>query len=94
MSQPMPLEDLTWREDALDRVAEFARSGREFTSDEVREGFREPHHPNAWGSIFSTQAKRGVIQRIGFRPSHIKSRHGSVTGIWRGVNVAVMEVAA
>jgi len=90
MSQPMPLEDLNWREDALDRVEAFARSGEEFTSDDVRDGFREPQHPNQWGGIFHTLANRGVIQRVGFRPSHNRSRRGGVTGIWQGVNVVAL----
>lgn len=93
MSQPMPLEDLNWREDALDRVEAFARTGEPFTSDDVREGFREPHHPNQWGGIFHTLANRGVIQQVGFRKSHMKSRKGSVTGIWQGVNYSVLRVA-
>lgn len=94
MSQPIALEDLTWREDALDRVESLARTGQPFTSDEVREGFREPHHPNQWGGIYTTLANRGVIVQVGFRKSHMKSRKGSVTGIWQGVNHSVLEWAA
>ena len=90
MSQAMPFEDPNWREDALERVENFARTGVPFTSDEVRTGFREPHHPNQWGGIFHTLANRGVIQRVGFRPSHNRSRRGGVTGIWQGVNVMAL----
>ena len=94
MTKPMALEDIGWRDDALERVEQFARSGTEFTSDDVREGFREPHHPNQWGGIYHTLANRGVIQRVGFRPSHNRTRRGGVTGVWRGVNVAALKVAA
>lgn len=82
----MALEDTGWREDALDRVADFARQGREFTSDEVRDGFREPHHPNQWGPVFKTLANRGVIKHMGFRKSQNRSRRGGATGIWQGVS--------
>ena len=37
----------------------------------------EPHHPNAWGSVF----RRG-FKRVGFRPSTIPSNHARLISVW------------
>lgn len=93
MSQAAAIEDLWWRDDALDRVEEFARLGVPFTADEVREGFREPPRPNMWGSVFSTLARQGVIQHVGARKSQHRSRRGGWTGIWQGTHPRLTMVA-
>jgi len=52
----------------------------EVTSDDVRRECQlEPLHHNAWGAVF-----RGKEwQAVGYRTSHIVSRHGGSQKVWR-----------
>lgn len=93
MTQPAALEDLGWRDDALERVEAFARSGAPFTADEVRDGFREPPKPSMWGPVFQTLAQRGVIHHVGAKKSQHRSRKGGWTGIWKGTSPKLAAVA-
>lgn len=78
--------DEWWRDGARRAVHALARTGREFTADDVRDfGVSEPDHPNRWGSLFLAASREGVIECVGARKSTRGPRHASLTRVWRGV---------
>lgn len=75
-----------WRSTALLAIREMARSGQEFTADDIRElGVTEPDQPNRWGGAFLTIAREGLIEAVGARRSTRGPRNGSLVRVWRGV---------
>lgn len=88
MTAPAVLET-DWKADALDAIADLARSGATFNADTLRaRGIGEPPHHNQWGSVFSTARRRGLIAKADYSSSTRKSRHGGFLHAWRGVNHA------
>lgn len=75
-----------WRDGAMRAVRHLARTGREFTADDVRHlGVPEPDHANRWGGVFLSASRDGVIECVGVRRSARTPRHASLTRVWRGV---------
>lgn len=76
-----------WRDWAFNVIQELARTGREFTNDDVRlRGVDEPPHPNHWGALFTAARRKGLIEPTGqVRPSTTPSRNASLNRVWRGV---------
>ena len=75
-----------WKAQVDDWIVFWARSGGEFTSDDIRlyvDG--EPHHDNAWGARFAAAARRGLIHRVGYRQSARPAGHARAVAVWRGV---------
>lgn len=78
-----------WTPHADKAIATLANTGRPFTNDDVRALIPDhitPHHPNAWGSLFSVWAGRGLIKMVGVRNSRQKSRHSGLQRVWQGTN--------
>lgn len=79
-----PVKD--WKADALNVIADLAKSGATFNADTLRaRGIAEPPHPNQWGSVFGTASRRGLIAKADYSTSTRKSRHGGFLHAWRGV---------
>jgi hypothetical protein len=78
----------SWGMRAHDVIAELARSGAEFTVDDLTSRIGLPsagtNANNAVGAVFSSAAKRGEIVRVGYRPSRRVVGHGRVVAIWTG----------
>jgi hypothetical protein len=75
-----------WRSSALQAVETLARSGVEFTADDVRDmGVTEPDHPNRWGGVFLAASRGGLIEPVGARRSTRGPRNASLVRVWRGV---------
>lgn len=85
MSQPAALEDLNWTEDAVDKLAMWAKSGLMFTAADLRNTLRPAPHPNMVGAAFRIAKGRGLIQSVGYEHSTTPSRHGAVLRTWEGV---------
>lgn len=84
-AQPMALEDLNWREDALDIVERWATQGRRFTADDLRTEMKRPApHKNMVGAIFTTAQRRGWITKNANTTSRMKSRNGGHQYEWIG----------
>lgn len=79
--------DSSWTGHALSLLEYFAKSVREFSSDEFRAHFvnqlSEPSHYNAYGALFSVAAKRGIIKHIGYVKSKRAPAHSRVVGVWQ-----------
>jgi CTP:molybdopterin cytidylyltransferase MocA len=72
---------------ALDRLV---ATGEWFTADDlvrlvgVPDADHGQNRSNAVGSFFSHAARRGVIVRVGFRPSVRVMGHARTVSVWRG----------
>ena len=78
--------DEAWKKRARILVAEFAASGKVFTSDDVMLKLEEEgvttSEPRALGVIFRSMAKRGDIKRVGYITS--TRRKGAPAAQWQG----------
>lgn len=77
-----------WREMALREIEALARSGFEFTCDDVRARVGEPDHANRWGGLFLSARRAGLIELVMVRPSATPSRHAGLVRVWRGTGRA------
>ena len=69
---------------ALDTIAELAREGWTFTSDDVRSR-TGPGYAGAMGAAFATARRNGWIEAVGIGISKAVTRHGGWLRTWRGV---------
>lgn len=75
-----------WRETALRAINVYKAAnqgllGSKVPQDDIRAYVEKvagrPHHPNAWGPLFKTACKAGLLIRLeAMQPSRIKSSHG------------------
>lgn len=73
----------TWRPKAKEALSELIESGEPFTADDLRARVDEkPHHPNAIGALFNGAARRGLIRKIGYQQSTVKSRQAGLQALW------------
>jgi hypothetical protein len=77
-----------WTERAYDFLVEFARSNKEFISEDVSDaskevGFPQPPSDRAWGSVYRMACRRGVITQSGIGRS--RRRHASICPLWRSL---------
>jgi hypothetical protein len=73
-----------WKTLADLEILRLARSGRNFTAEDVTSVVGIPPKANAVGSRFSSAARRGLIEAVGFAQSSRASRHASRSLAWRG----------
>ena len=78
--------DLKWQSDVLYIIQQLVKKNRAFTAEDVRKvaencGLPHPHHPNAWGGMLQTAAKRKWIKRTGnfIRSTRPDRHHGLLT---------------
>lgn len=81
-----------WKDAADAVIATLARSGSDFTSEDVTAKVGQPTgpngeaKPNAVGARFSAAAKAGVIVRVGFTKATRANQHATMISLWRGNN--------
>jgi hypothetical protein len=76
-----------YRDRAEAALAEFIRSGREFTADDLRNAIGEELDqagPNLLPSVIGTAASRHAIVPAGEYRSRRRSRHASRNRVWVG----------
>ncbi len=79
-----------YRHHAEVALAALIRSGRAFTSDDVRKGIPaglEGHHVNVLPSVIGTAAARRDIVGVDRAVSGRRTRHGSQLTVWIGAAV-------
>lgn len=92
MARPMS-EELTkeeyeaareaWYQQCEEVVLSLAASGQAFAFDRVRRAIPEALHPNHYGLLMRRKAVREAVEKIGERPSTIKSRNGGGNHVYR-----------
>jgi hypothetical protein len=82
-----PYYDRWWQSCAASAMKVLADRGEAFTADDLRSdefALADPHHPSAWGSVFSIAQQRGLIRRLEPTRSHTPSRHHGSLHLWIG----------
>jgi hypothetical protein len=74
-----------WRARALPVLRDLARSGDEFTSEDVTAKVGQPPHPNSVGSLMNTASRQGWIRRSGFVQAERPNQHAALVSRWIGV---------
>lgn len=82
MTAPAALEDTDWAADALATIIGLAYAQQTFSADDLRREMRPAPHPNMVGPAFNAARTKGLIQRVGDKPSATKSRNGGRGGLW------------
>lgn len=80
----------TWHAAAEKAMKHLAESGAEFSADDLRdllEDAGEPPTPNAYGGLFMSWSRQGLIVRTGGGSSRGAKRNGGHRHTWRGVRV-------
>ena len=77
-----------WRRRAEAELERLARSGREFTSDDLVDAVGLPvaSSTNAVGALFRAAARRRLIVTTGATTSRRASRAGGLVRTWRGAD--------
>lgn len=78
--------ELVWRASVVALIANRGR-GRRFTADDVRDeaaakGIPNPHHPNAWGALFTQLSVRGEIERVDYCESKRERSRARIVSVW------------
>jgi len=84
MATPAALEDLTWKDDALDVITHLASTGRPFSSDDLKDRLRPAPDQYITGRVFGIAADRGLITEVGYIRSVHPSRRRSRICQWVG----------
>lgn len=74
-----------WRSTAAAAVEHLASTGEPFTAEHVRDlGVGEPRSQAAWGALIRAYARRGMVERVGYRPASRPEAHARALAVWRG----------
>ena len=75
----------SWRLAAEATIVRLARSGVEFTSDDIHEAVGDPPaHHNAIGGLFIAASRRREIEAVGYRQSTRPVANARPVRLWRG----------
>jgi hypothetical protein len=78
--------DADWRARADRAIVQLAIGGQPFTAEEVRQIAGDPDRPNAFGAVFNTAARRGLIRKVDYQLATRKSRHRNLVTVWEGTH--------
>lgn len=76
--------DPIWNEKALEELRRLARSGLEFSAEDIRDRVGDPDSSGSLGGLFQRARHAGLIEFVGYRRARRIQRHAGVIGIWRG----------
>lgn len=80
-----------WHDVANRAMRHLVNTGLPFSADDVRELVPDdvqPPTPNAYGGLFLSWSKQGLIKRIGGGTSRATKRNGGHRHVWVGANAA------
>jgi len=72
-----------WVDDALPRLATMLPALGEFTSDDLHDRLPKPEHDNWYGVLVAAARNKGLIERVGARPSCRDEANGRWIAVWR-----------
>ena len=78
---------LEWSDYAISLLEEFARGRETFSSDDFRQQVAgvlpDPPSLNAFGGLFISASRSGIIEHVGYVKSQRASAHSRVVGLWK-----------
>lgn len=78
---------MEWSDYALALLENFARGRETFSSDDFRKQVAgvlpDPPSLNAFGGLFISASRGGIIQHVGYVKSRRRSAHSRVVGLWK-----------
>ncbi len=72
-----------WYQQGEEVVLAVAASGQAFAFDRIRRALKPALHPNHYGLLMQRKAIKEHVEKIGERPSTIKSRNGGGNHVYR-----------
>lgn len=76
-----------WRSVAEPKARRLARTRAPFTAEDVRgDDVDEPPTPGAWGALFNSLARAGVIRQVGWTTGRRPESHGRGIRVWQGTS--------
>jgi D-arabinose 1-dehydrogenase-like Zn-dependent alcohol dehydrogenase len=84
MAQADAAEHEAWKTKADAAIDQLAKSGKDFTAEDVRAIAGDPSRPNAFGARIQAAKRDGTIVRVGYRASQRASLHAHPIAVWRG----------
>lgn len=84
--EPVPVKDtlIAWKSRAMVEMSRLARSGVEFSADDITGAIGMPPEANMMGALFVSCHKTGLIRPVGTRQGENPQRHGGSQRIWVG----------
>lgn len=76
-----------WKNEADSLIVSMARSGAEFTAEDVRAWVGDPPKPNAIGARFMAALRSGIIERAGWKHASRREAHARALAVYRGATV-------
>jgi hypothetical protein len=76
--------DPIWTDMAWDELVDLARSGYEFSADDLIARTGPAPSPGAIGAVIRQASRTGLITAIGYQTSRRVSRHNGLQRIWIG----------
>lgn len=73
-----------WKDEADSLIVSMARSGAEFTAEDVRAWVGDPPKPNAIGARFMAALRAGIIERAGWKHASRREAHARALAVYRG----------
>jgi hypothetical protein len=74
-----------WKDEADSLIVSMARSGAEFTAEDVRAWVGNPPKANAMGARFMAALRSGIIERAGWKHASRREAHARALAVYRGV---------
>jgi hypothetical protein len=75
-----------WSGAAAKALRTLAAGGSAFSAEDVRDLVGDPPTPNAFGALFLTASRAGLIEPVGIAKSRRIQRHSSWIRMWRGLH--------
>lgn len=57
-------------------------AGKQFTSDDLHKTLGAPPQQNWWGVLLARLKNKGLVRRVGYKPSERTERNGGVIAVW------------
>jgi hypothetical protein len=82
--EEIAVDDRSWKAKAMSELVRLARSGKEFTADDVTSVTGFPDERNDVGALFRDASRDGLIHRVGSATGSNPQRHGGHQAVWKG----------
>lgn len=82
--QALSFDGGAWSDAAWRELVRLARTGREFSADDLIDEVGLPDSPGTCGATIGAARRAGLIRAVGYTTSRRVTRHGGVQRLWKG----------